>query len=928
MAIGGDVVAHVVAKVDADTSDMGPQIKRSMAKALQKGDAEKMGDDWAKSFYKGVHREIRSGSTKAGGEWSDGFFRNLRAQFKNQRMKVDVDVDFDTLGAKIHKFSALLPGMMGRSFGKGSRNDFLNVIGSMVQGVAEFAQGTVKAFGFVAKALGELPEVVGTLTKSFKGLFDQAEGGASFFTKLGGSVGEGLGTLTKMGGPITMVGAALATVVAVTGGAVFAFFALGEAVAVIASALSMLAAGAIAVGSAVGAGIIGVIGAAIPLMVGLAAAIGTVVIAFKNMSDAQKKTLEPIKKQMGKIGEEISKVFLKDLPIWLKTASDLLKDFGGPLLKGVATNVRDAVTGIAKDFQRPEIKKALSSWADALGPIAGDLTTALGKALTGMVSFFQPLMPLARELATAIKNIATQFSDWAASAAGQAGIKDFFDKAWESAKQLWEILKNVGTTIGEVFGAGQESVQGFLTWLCEVTRKLADFLKSPEGQQQLKQWFQDAKTFGEQLFTAIGKVVEAFQRLDTAGNREFATQIIAGIGGIMDVVGKLGPAFEATGRALGAMATIAAKGFAFLLETISVVTGVMSGFFAVLGKVPGFGWAKEIATDLGAVSASTDAASESLRKLPDEINMMFKADDTDLQDAQMALQELTSVQQPDVMTKFVGDTKPLDTAAGAALATVHGIPPEVLTSFDGDMGPLTAVADAAVGAVNSVPDENTTSFAGEDSPLFGTVTQVNHAIDGVPDANTTTFEGLNSQLVGTATSATGAINAVPDDNTTAFRGTDSGLGGAAKTAQGAVNSVPDENTTYFKGDVSAITAAIQRAKAQIAGLMASVGPGAMGNEDLGQRAAGGIVGMAAGSVLRGPQVLLAGEDGPEAIVPLRRSLGRVDPSVRGLSAFAQGLVPQGKSINIQPGAIQVTVPNTDPQLAAAALLDRFAILVN
>jgi hypothetical protein len=50
--------------------------------------------------------------------------------------------------------------------------------------------------------------------------------------------------------------------------------------------------------------------------------------------------------------------------------------------------------------------------------------------------------------------------------------------------------------------------------------------------------------------------------------------------------------------------------------------------------------------------------------------------------------------------------------------------------------------------------------------------------------------------------------------------------------------------------------------------------------------------------------------------------------VRSLSAFAQGLVPQGKSINIQPGAIQVTVPNTDPQLAAAALLDRFAILVN
>ncbi|MCP2636768.1 hypothetical protein K0817_009345 [Microbacterium sp. HD4P20] len=51
---------------------------------------------------------------------------------------------------------------------------------------------------------------------------------------------------------------------------------------------------------------------------------------------------------------------------------------------------------------------------------------------------------------------------------------------------------------------------------------------------------------------------------------------------------------------------------------------------------------------------------------------------------------------------------------------------------------------------------------------------------------------------------------------------------------------------------------------------------------------GGGGGMAAGGVLLGPRRILAGEAGPEAIVPLRRDLNQVDPSVRWLSAVAQG----------------------------------------
>jgi hypothetical protein len=214
----GEVVVHATAKIDADTSDVGPQIKRSMAKALSPDEGEKVGRGWGKGFHVGAHREITSGADDTGKEWGTGFFRNLKAQFKNSRMDVEVDVDYDalrtkmesfakrmkididadvdhktmalklqkfaknmhieieadvdlkTMGAKLHRFTSELPGIMGSAFGKGSRNNFLNLVGIMVEGVGEFAQGTVKAMQFVGKALAEVPDFVQSVTEAFKGL--------------------------------------------------------------------------------------------------------------------------------------------------------------------------------------------------------------------------------------------------------------------------------------------------------------------------------------------------------------------------------------------------------------------------------------------------------------------------------------------------------------------------------------------------------------------------------------------------------------------------------------------------------------------------------------------------------------------------------------------------------------------------------------
>jgi len=86
---------------------------------------------------------------------------------------------------------------------------------------------------------------------------------------------------------------------------------------------------------------------------------------------------------------------------------------------------------------------------------------------------------------------------------------------------------------------------------------------------------------------------------------------------------------------------------------------------------------------------------------------------------------------------------------------------------------------------------------------------------------------------------------------------------------------------------------------------------------------------ASGGVFVGPQTRLIGEDGPEAVVPLNRPLGLVDPAVRSLSAIAQGKAAfsetntnNSRSINV--GGLTIVTPAKDPAAVAREAVNRLA----
>jgi hypothetical protein len=513
------------------------------------------------------------------------------------------------------------------------------------------------------------------------------------------------------------------------------FLALGEAVAVAVSALSLLAGGVVMVAGAISIGLVGGLLAAVPLMLGLAGAIGVVAIAFSNMSEAQKKSLEPLKKQLGAIGDEVAKTFLRDLPIWIKGASQLLTDFAGPTMQKVASGVRDALTGIVKDFQTPEIRAALAIWGTSIAQIASALTTAFGKGLEGAISFFVPILPYAIQLANYIKDMATTFANWAASAEGQNAIRAFMEKAIPIAQDLWKIIVDIGRAIGSLLTQGSDAGgAGFLDWLSTKAQELREFLDSPQGQNKLSEWFADAKTFGTQLFETLGSVKDTLVALDTPANRAFATNLVTALGKVTEAIGILTPAFQVAGVAMGAMLAIAAKAFGTLLMVIGQVSTKMGEFLVAISVIPGFGWALDAGKNLATMGNSAEEAGKKIFAIPDELNILINGDPKDLEAAAAVAMGAIEEVDPTSNTNFVGNTSGINDASAAATRLITGVKPSWMTDFQGQKFDLQRAADESRGAIVSVPNDKTSYFKGADTTLGRAVAQANTSITGVPDS--------------------------------------------------------------------------------------------------------------------------------------------------------------------------------------------------
>lgn len=299
-----------------------------------------------------------------------------------------------------------------------------------------------------------------------------------------------------------------------------------------------------AIGQAAGASIsfVGVLGA-----VGLG--VGALVVGFQGLGDAFKETSKAQQElaTTGKVSAATQKKLdaaLKGLapsaralvkevvalgPAWKKVQQAVQQNlFTGvaasvkslastylPLLKtqlgAAATSLSLFANSLVRFLTAPAQKNQLTNIFFGLNVILPKLLSSVQPLIHGFLQLFQASLPFAVKLAGVIQSLAQRFSNWADAVTKSGDFRNFMFGAFDAAKQLFGLLKNIGSIIGSVFSAGATEGANLLSLLKNITGEFAAFLKTPQGQQALVGFFSSIGAAGQILVNTFKALQPALQ---------------------------------------------------------------------------------------------------------------------------------------------------------------------------------------------------------------------------------------------------------------------------------------------------------------------------------------------------------------------------------------------------------------------------------
>lgn len=544
---GGESIGTAVVRIIGDGEGLRDGINDDLDDL--DGDMEDAGERHSKKYKKGFDRDM---------EKDNGFFRRIANRF-------------ETLSVPL-----------GRLFGKGSRNNFLNFFGSVVTNILNATGHVVDFFATVVSGFKQIGSIAAIFFKSF---VKQADEATTFAERFAAGLGEaGLtGSMTTLltGGLNLVAGlvalAAAIVVAAISAGALVSVFVLLTGVIV-------------ALASTISFALIGAVAAFLPLIVPLAGIVAGVVAAvqmFKNAGDKLKPSIAALNKEASGLWKTFRDKALKNAPRLLDrvTASmgglDKFMASAGEGFRNFAKAIVDSVTG-------PEFKKFTNVFSEFLPSASRKLGIIFGNTFEGLAGLLEAAIPSANKLLNWLIKITDKFSEWVNSPKGQEQIKGFLDRAASSAQSLWHFLKEAFGLIGDFLAAGQGTGDSIFDSMADALARVRQFFK--ENPTALSDWFRDAEHFAHTLGHAIESITKAIDAIDTPETRKVANFLIRFLANTVEQTGLLIGAFTAIGGAFVRIFTgIVEFGVAAFRAIFKAAIVAVTGIIDLLAKIPGPG---------------------------------------------------------------------------------------------------------------------------------------------------------------------------------------------------------------------------------------------------------------------------------------------------------------------------------------------------
>lgn len=757
----------------------------------------------------------------------------------------------------------------GRLFGRGSRSELLNFFGSVTEGISRLA--------FSIPKLGEKFLTFGRLVKSGEGVV------ASLRTAFTGAASGG----SSLAASLTAAAVAIPVVVVVVGTLVAAVSLLLGTLTALASTISFALVG----------GLAALAGSIAPIVAGF----GVLAIAIRSMSDEQKKmakeAFKPLIAGFKEIGEAAANSIFggKGSKEMEDTASRFKQTISNMANALTSSNMKTLVTEIGT-----EIGKIGNRWSDAidspgfrhfldvmsetlpkqmqsLGQIVQNVVAAMGNTLIAM-------QPLVETFLNWLEKITGQWAKWTGTDEGQRKMIAFFERAVDSAKSLGHFLKELGGLFADLLfnATGNDAGNSLFDSMADSIAKFRKYIDDGK----LEQWFTDSKKFAEDLGGALKTLGNILDKLDSPEFRAFATLMVYSLEQTLDAVSNL----------IDPVLDLAAA----LKDLFS---GDFEGFAQNMGKMLldsfTFGHADEV------IQLWKDTGSDIVQGLWDGIVEKFTEFISWVGSLPQKLIDAfripLGIASPSTVFMQIGRDIILGLLGG--LAEMAGQAITFLGSLALQMaGALLSGLGQGfqqVGALSAQFAGNLRTWIGGALDWVGQkAQQIGSFFSGALSNAFRTAQGAASTLGGFLR---GALSTALEAARSAGSRIASFFSGALSTAFRGAKSAADGVKNAISGIGSVIGGVISKVRDLISWLgrikVPKLNPGG-GVPFVPGIKRGGLVDafsglyqrqkMGRGGFANFAQNYQIGESGREAIVPLNRPLGQVDPAVRALSAFAQG----------------------------------------
>lgn len=553
-------------------------------------------------------RDVRRETGKAGAEAGDEFDKSLSARLGRLRLSLgSLRKSLSRINTSLgERFDGVEIGL-GRL--RGSRNDFLNIVGGMAGSLENIfggaLRGVFQGFGNIIGSFGRaLSNVNGPL----------------------GKLGQGI---DRLGGSISRLGGGGLDGLLIQIGAVIISFQLLVAIAgPLAAGVSGLAAAFVALAVGIGGAIAGGLLALGPALSALALGVTSLTIAFTGLSKQQQAVFGPLKDLFDEVRTSVQGALFKNAGDQVNSLVTALRPLGGLLttLAGVFSSwATDVLAAIGPGG-------ALSGSFDTLGKslpnlLRTTLDTISGLA-GGLTGLFAGATPGAQRLFDGISAVAAQFSAWANSVEGQQAINTFMQQAVDLLNTLWDIATEVGTTLKNLWNlGGADAAKVILEGVVGVFEDLNKAMSTPEGRQAVMEFFYNGVQVIRGLGPVLQQIINLFQSLDNRLTRlqfqEFLNGVTSAIAGIVSFVRWTQDILNALGRFGNRVKEVAQGVGAFAVSAVGAAArfkaGLTTAFNSVMGVI------RTLVTRILSLRSPMTIAAESGQRLRAQIISAFNS---------------------------------------------------------------------------------------------------------------------------------------------------------------------------------------------------------------------------------------------------------------------------------------------------------------